>query len=289
MKAIPFIKMEGCGNDYVFLDAGLDPASAPIDDQEPFPAWARGISDRHTGVGGDGLIVLFRGSRGPVRMRMWNADGSEGKLCLNGLRCAAKYAAETLPAGDAFVVETASGDRPVRVRRDASGTVREVEVDAGRPDFRREALPARGTEAEIWGDSFDLDGRPVPGYAVSVGNPHLVFFLDSEAEVARLPLEALGVRSGDSRFPEGVNVHAVAGTAPGRLVMKTWERGTGPTLACGSGAVAVYAAARRLGWVSGPAIVVMPGGEVRLAARKDGHLLLTGPAREVFRGAWPVR
>jgi diaminopimelate epimerase len=261
----------------------------PIPEASPFADWARAVADRHTGVGGDGLIVLFPGARGPVRMRMWNADGSEGLLCLNGLRCAAKYAAEAGPAGDVFAVETASGDRPVRVFRNPEGTVEEVAVEVGRPDFRRTSLPAAGDAPELWGELIDLGERRVPGYGVSVGNPHLVCFLDSAALAERIPLEVLGERSRDPRFPEGVNVHSAAAIAPDLLVMKTWERGTGPTQACGSGAAAVYAAARRLGKADRRSTVRMPGGEVRMEARDDGILVLSGPAREVFRGVWTVR
>ena len=281
MTRLRFIKMEGCRNDYVFLDGGLGSEAMEFPAHAPFSTWSRTLSDRHGGVGGDGLIVLEPGERHPVRMRMWNADGSEGRLCLNGLRCAAKYVAEETAAGDRFTVETISGDHPVRMFRDASGRVNEVEVLVGAPDFRRAALPAGGSAPELWAETFSLGGRDLPGYAVSVGNPHLVFPVSGT--LTDVPLEALGPLSTDARFPEGMNVHLLARSDQG-LDMCSWERGTGPTLACGSGAVAVFAVAKRLGLVGTRAQVRMPGGSVLVSENEDGALVMRGPAREVFRG-----
>jgi len=280
MTQLRFVKMEGCRNDYIFLDGGLGSLATRFASSAPFAAWSRVVSDRHGGVGGDGLILLEPGNRNPVRMRMWNADGSEGRLCLNGLRCAAKYVAEETSAGDAFTVETISGDRPVRVFRDAAGKVNEVEVVVGAPDFRRSALPARGSEDELWGDTFDVEERSLPGYAVSLGNPHLVFPL--RGDITEVSLNALGPLSQDPRFPEGMNVHLMTQKDQG-LDMCSWERGTGPTLACGSGAVAVFAVAERLGLVGKEATVHMPGGAVDVR-EENGALVMRGPAREVFRG-----
>ena len=284
MNSLRFIKMEGCRNDYIFLDGGLGSGAMRLPENAPFADWSRTMSDRHRGVGGDGLILLLPGNIHPVRMRMWNADGSEGRLCLNGLRCAAKYTAEETPAGDRFVVETISGDRPVRVFRDASGRVQEVEVLVGIPDFRRQALPATGMDPELWGELLPVAGRSLPGYAVSVGNPHLVFPIEEKVE--DFPLDALRPWSRDARFPEGMNVHVFSQEAKGELAMRSWERGTGPTLACGSGAVAVFAVARRLGVVRAAGDVRMPGGTVTLREGERGTLILRGPAHEVFRGEY---
>jgi diaminopimelate epimerase len=278
--AVPFVKMEGCGNDYVFVDAGFAAVLGEPGD------WAAAISDRHTGVGGDGLIVLTRGTRTPLRMRMWNADGSEGKLCLNGLRCAARYAYETGDPGSEFTVETAAGDRRVRVLPPAGSTPFLVEVEAGRPAFARNAIPATGDAALLWGEPFTVDGETWPGYGLSVGNPHLVLW-GSETAVSRARLETAGpVVAGDPRFPEGVNVHLAARRSPDALVMRSWERGSGMTLACGTGAVAVFAAARRLGTVGSRAAVAMPGGTVTMTDDPGRGLIQRGPARETFRGVW---
>jgi diaminopimelate epimerase len=287
---IPFVKMEGCGNDYVFIDAGLTPDAVDVEALGAFDELARAVSDRHYGVGSDGLILLEAGDMSPMRMRMWNADGSEGLLCLNGLRCAAKYAAESVRGlGETFMVETAAGERRVRAHRSALGGVEEVEVWTGEPDFRRESLPASGSGPEIWGDRFPAGSIELPGFAVSVGNPHLVLWAARGDVVRRAALAEFGPRlEKDPRFPRGVNVHVVAATGRDALVMRTWERGSGLTLACGTGAVAAYAVALRLGEVQGEVVARMPGGEVWMRREETGGLVMRGPAREVFRGEWPL-
>jgi diaminopimelate epimerase len=242
VKSVRFVKMEGCGNDYVFLDGGVGSHAV---DSASLPAPARLaplIADRHRGVGGDGLILLEPGTAAPVRMRMWNADGSEGRLCLNGLRCAALYVSRESDAGTTFTVETAVGGRRVTVLcADGEG---DVEIEAGRPDFRRDALPARGESDELWDERFYVGGMVLSGYGVSVGNPHLVLWMEEEEAVRRAPLAEIGEPfEKDPRFPEGVNVHLVSGNGRG-LVMRSWERGSGATLACGSGAVGAFAVGR---------------------------------------------
>lgn len=283
-----FVKMEGCGNDYVFVDAGLSPQGNPAGEVENPEALSRAVSERHRGIGGDGLILLSPGTESPVRMRMYNADGTEGMLCLNGLRCAAKYTAESVEGtGDAFVVETSAGPREVRVERGENGLVHTVEVEAGHPDFRREAIPAAGMGNDLWDERFYVGGMYLPGYGVNVGNPHLVLWMGEPDAVLRAPLEEIGDHfMHDKRFPEGVNVHLVCLRHGRGLLMRSWERGSGITLACGSGAVAAYAVARRLKRVEDEAIVEMPGGEVRVRANPDGSLVMRGPAREVYRGEW---
>jgi diaminopimelate epimerase len=287
MSRIRFIKMEGCGNDYVFVDGGLASNATDLDSLGSAKEWIPRIVDRHRGVGGDGLILLLPGEKEAFRMQMWNADGSAGLLCLNGLRCAAKYVAEETETGDEFVVETASGDRRVRVFRNEEGKVHEVEVDAGTPDFRRKALPALGEGDELWAERFYVGGTDLLGYGVSVGNPHLVLWMDEEEALWRAPLAEIGEPlSEDPRFPKGVNVHLVTVRNGKGLVMRSWERGSGLTLACGSGAVGSFAVVRRLGEAPAEASVEMPGGSVRMAERGDGSLIMRGPAREVFRGNW---
>jgi len=290
MIRIPFVKMEGAGNDYVYVDGGITGAGIDPDAIDDWGALSQRISDRHRGVGSDGLILVLPGRKAPIAMRMWNADGSEGRLCLNGLRCTARLAVTSRPGlGDSFAVETASGLRAVRVIRNGGGVPSTVEVEAGRPDFRRRALPALGEGEELWDEVFPTPVGALRGFGVSVGNPHLVLRLDSEAELVDAPLAAIGAPlAGDPRFPEGVNVHLLAKGVDGSLVMRTWERGSGATLACGTGAVAVFAVARRCGFVGAGADVRMPGGQVRLQADDEGCLLLRGDAREVFRGEWPL-
>ena len=166
--------------------------------------------------------------------------------------------------------------------------VTSVEVMAGTPDYRRDALPAAVEGDEIWDEPFSTPDGMLRGGAVSVGNPHLVLWLASEPAVYAAPLEVIGPPlETDPRFPERINVHLAAVAAPDRLVMRSWERGSGITLACGSGAAAVFAVHRRLGRAAPEAVVAMPGGEVTVRDESGGRLVLTGPAREVFRGRWP--
>lgn len=286
MNKVRFIKMEGCGNDYVFLDGLTGESNGLPKDIGPL---ARKLSDRHHGIGSDGLILLLPGDDSPVRMRMWNADGSEGRLCLNGLRCAARYAAEELELDPSFVVETAAGDRKVTMHRDAEGRVEEVEVEVGPADYRRAAIPALGEDKELWGDRFYVGGMDLAGYGLSVGNPHLVLWMEEEEAVWRAPLEDIGEPFNDDlRFPEGINVHLVS-ASPGRgILMRSWERGSGITQACGTGAVAAFAVANRLKAVGSSAVVRMPGGSLRMSIDDSGRLIMRGPAREVFRGECTV-
>jgi diaminopimelate epimerase len=290
MTRFPFVKMEGCGNDYVFIDTGLTPEAVEESSLGEPAEWVPRIADRHHGVGSDGLILLSPGVNAPVRMRMWNADGSEGRLCLNGLRCAAKYAAEAISPGEEFAVETAAGERRVRVTRSDRGTVEKVEVEAGTADFRRTSIPVTGDSEELWGELFYLGGLQLPGYGVSVGNPHLVLWMEEEEAVWRASLREIGEPfHSDPRFPEGVNVHLVSPRRGSGLVMRSWERGSGETLACGSGAVAAFAVARRLEKIPEQSAVVMPGGRVVMSQDSSGALVMRGPAREVFRGEVDVQ
>ena len=297
---LPFVKMEGCGNDYVLVDAGLTAAGVDPASLDPLDDLARRVSDRHYGVGSDGLILMLPGRDAPVRMRIFNADGSEAELCLNGLRCVASYAARALPgAGEAFTVETGAGPRPVRVRvQDEHHAEVEVQVGgAGLPaeGSAEKAAPARPVAGEavapgvpaVREERFPEMG--LSGYAIDVGNPHLVLWRDNAAAVDAADLAVLGPRlEKDPRFPARTNVHWVARTASGALHMRSWERGSGITLACGSGAVAVFRVARALGKAAPRVVVQMPGGDVRLREEPDGSIFLTGPAREVFRGSWPL-
>ena len=258
---LPFTKMEGAGNDYVFVD-GI---------RVPFPLergarMARAVSDRHFGIGGDGLIVLTKGAAAPVRMHMWNADGSRGAMCGNGLRCLARLAAAHGHAtGPRFAVETDAGVRSVELL--ASGDVRTglgvVTVAAPR------RIAIEGRTLELW-----------PGEA---GNPHAVTFVaDTEqADVGGLG----GALQHHPGFPDGVNVEFVQVLGPGRLRQRTYERGSGETLACGTGAAVAARAARAAGLVGpvGEVLVELRGGTLRVQDDAGG-LAIVGPARTVFTG-----
>jgi diaminopimelate epimerase len=183
-------------------------------------------------------------------------------------------------------METASGVRRVRVTASspAHSTVR---VEVGRPEFRRGHIPAAGEGAELWDEPVEVSGRTFPGYGLSLGNPHLVLWFDAVESLLAHPIREFHPLSVNTAlFPEGVNVHGALRAGPDELRMRTWERGSGETQACGSGSVAVFAVARRLGLVGGRATVHMPGGPVVMEENPDGLLVMTGPAEEVFSGVW---
>lgn len=284
-----FLKVEGAGNDYVLVDAFRERC------RDPF-ALSRAISDRHTGVGSDGLLLVGpppAGSRAAAEMRMYNADGSEGRMCGNGLRCVVRWLVrEGRGRRGEVLVETAAGPRRGRLLSDV-GEGR-VEVSMGRPSFLPEDVPAR-----LPGDGAAPPVFPVPdelalpareAHAVSVGNPHVVLRVPDPAAVdlARCgaPIET------HPSFPDGVNVHfaALHEFAPGAtplLDVRPWERGSGATRACGTGAVATAAVARALGWTDADRVdVQMPGGRLGVRFDETGEAWLVGPARLVFHGEW---
>ena len=264
---VPFVKMEGAGNDYVFVDA--------IRDAFPFeqaPHLSRAWSDRRFGIGADGLIVLRRGASAPVAMAMWNADGSEGSMCGNGLRCLAVLAREHGHVhDDAFAVETKAGLRNVRILRDSEARVRCVEADMG--DVQVATDPIR---VEVCGHALEF-------FCGDAGNPHAVTFVDGSLD--RFPVEEIGAAlQRHARFADGVNVEFVRVTDDGSLAQRTYERGSGETLACGTGATAAAVCAMQRGLVRGPEVQVqLRGGELRVV-RRGSSLVLAGPARTVFHG-----
>lgn len=264
---VPFTKMEGCGNDYVFVDA-IDGTFPLARGAELARAW----SDRHFGIGGDGLIVLVRGRTSPIGMAMWNADGSVGAMCGNGLRCLAVFARERGHASsDAFVVDTAAGPREVAIERDACGAVAVVHADLGAVHVDREPV------------EVSAGGRRLRCHLGSAGNPHAVILLDVDPETFPV-LEVGAALQVHERFPGGVNVEFVRVDADGALRQRTFERGSGETLACGTGAAAAALCALQNGLVRGPEVRVrLRGGELRVR-RGERTLVLVGPARTVCRG-----
>ncbi|MBK8099176.1 MAG: diaminopimelate epimerase [Planctomycetes bacterium] len=257
---VPFVKMEGAGNDYVFVDAIA----------QPFPLGragelARRWSDRHFGIGGDGLIALTRGVDGGIAMQMWNADGSRGAMCGNGLRCLARLAYGLGHVRDrSFVVATDAGPRRVEIGDDAVRTEMGAVLVADLPE------------------TAELGGVPVQFWRGDAGNPHAVIFCD-DPEIA--PVDRIGMAAQiHPTFPGGVNVEfvAVAGTAG--LRQRTFERGSGETLACGTGAAVAALAACRQGRLPGPRVAVALRGGVLLVELDRTPLVIEGPARTVFRG-----
>ena len=258
-----FTKMHGTGNDYIYLNC----MDAMPEDPE---ALSRRLSHRHFGVGGDGLICVCPSTKGDFQMRMFNADGSEGAMCGNGLRCLGKYVYDKgLTRRTLLRVETLSGVRTVRLRL-RGGQVWGATVDMGPP---RVGAPLR----------VELADGPVTGVPVSMGNPP--FVLQAE-DLDGLELRRLGSElEGLARFPGGVNVEFVRVRRPDLLEMRVWERGSGETMACGSGACAASAAMMAAGRLARQAQVRLPGGELSIQwSLSDGHMYMTGPTVTVYDG-----
>ena len=261
-----FIKMQGLGNDYIFLNC-LE--GGP----ERLPELAVALSDRHFGPGADGLICLFPSRRGDFAMRMFNADGSEGEMCGNGIRCLGKYVYDKgLTHKKELTIETGGGPRTLELLTEG-GLVKAVRVQMGRPQV--------GAAMEL-----TAGGRMWQVTPVSMGNPHAVLFVDRPEE---LDLEQLGpCFEHHAAFPGGVNTEFVRCVSPDRLVMRVWERGSGETLACGTGACAALAAAVVQGKCGRQAHVALPGGVLELSWPAGEEMMMTGPANTVFEGEYPV-
>lgn len=288
-----FTKMHGIGNDYVYLDAVTEPALLDAD----LPSLARAMADRHTGIGGDGLIVICPATDAPagrsVRMRMFNADGSESEMCGNGVRCVAKYAFDhglVDGADDVIFVQTGAGVLEIACTRE-DGLVTSARVDMGPPELELSRVPVRADQLAAPSVPADhvhgitgADGCDAT--FVSMGNPHAVIFVDDVASVA---LDRLGPRlERHAAFPNRMNIHFVEVHAPDEVTMRTWERGSGITLACGTGASAVCVAGVLTGRTARAVLAHLPGGDLELHWDDgSGHVFMTGAATEVFRGEWP--
>jgi diaminopimelate epimerase len=268
-----FTKMHGIGNDYIYVNGFAETVANPA-------RVAAAISDRHTGIGGDGLILVLPSKKADVRMRMFNADGSEAEMCGNGVRCFAKFAFERgLARKNPMTVETGAGILSLQL--DVSGgKVQQVTVNMGEPILELPKIPV--SEKKL----------PRGGYLgratyVSMGNPHAVIFVKNVAEidVARLGPEF----EHHAAFPRRINVHWVQVQSRREVTMRTWERGSGITLACGTGACAVGVAGVLTGRTDRKILAHLPGGDLRLEWREaDNHVYMTGPAEEVFTGQWPA-
>ncbi len=276
-----FTKMHGCGNDYIFVECFGE--SAPDD----WPRLAREISDRHTGVGSDGLILVMPPSsrNADFRMRMFNSDGSEGEMCGNGIRCFAKYVYDRgLTGRTAIAVETLAGIiRPEMIVRD--GSVKMVKVDMGSPSFRREDIPMKGEPGdEVIGESLRAGGRTYTVTCVSMGNPHCVIFVEDASAV---PVTQVGpLVEKHHLFPQRTNVEFVEVLNRDVLRMRVWERGSGLTMACGTGACASTVAAHKMGFTGNRAHVVVDGGALEVEWNPEGRVFLTGPAEEICTGVF---
>jgi diaminopimelate epimerase len=288
-----FTKMQGLGNDYVYVDCVRHPPP-----KDP-PVLSRRISDRHFGVGSDGLILICPSERADVRMRIFNADGSEGEMCGNGIRCVAKYVYERgIATKLRLTVETGRGvltlDLTVQGKK-----VESVRVDMGEPLLRPAEVPTTlpgehvvnvplpdWPEGRNIGAGLALADTEQGVTCVCTGNPHAVFFC---RDVSKVPLDVVGpVLEHAPFFPRRANIHFVQVINPREVVMRTWERGSGITLACGTGASAVCVAGVLSGRTGRQLLTHLPGGDLRLEwCERDNHVYKSGPTVEVFEGEWP--
>ena len=274
-----FSKMQGAGNDYVYVSTFDQPGPAD-------PAQlAQVISDRHYGVGSDGLILVEPSTRADARMRMFNADGSEGEMCGNGVRCVAKLIHDHgIAPRPRVTVETGRGVLTLDLEI-TGGKAHRVRVDMGPPILPAAEIPTTLPGAPPLDVPVRIDEQDFAVSAISMGNPHAIIFVD---DVARFPLEAVGpLVENHPSFPRRVNAHFVQVISRGEVRMRTWERGSGITLACGTGACAVAVAGILLGRLDSKVLAHLPGGSLDLAWDGPGSpVWMTGPAAHVFSGVW---
>ncbi len=276
-----FVKYHGLGNDFIVMDDMAGELELP-------PASIAALCARGTGVGSDGLILARRPlTAADLAMDFYNADGSIAEMCGNGIRCLAKFAHdEGLVDADPMFVETGAGVREVRLAYQ-DGEVVGAEVDMGLPELVRERIPMRG-EGDPLDEEIAVGGRRVRVTCLSMGNPHCVTFVENVdgAEVRELgpQLERLEL------FPERTNVEFAQVIDNAHMRLRVWERGVGETLACGTGACAAFVAAQRRGLAGMEMTVTLPGGDLQLRLGDGGHVMMKGPAVEVYRaqlaGEW---
>jgi diaminopimelate epimerase len=261
---------------------------------------AMAVSDRHFGIGSDGLILICPSKIADVAMRMFNADGSESQMCGNGIRCVAKYAYDhklaraggefSVPGGATYPaslnIETGNGVLKVGLVVNGDDKVQQVCVNMGQPIIEGRRIPVAMDGEKLVNVPFELDGKKYEMTCVSMGNPHAVFFCDN---VAAIELEKIGPKiEHHTFFPQRVNAHFVQIKNRGEFTMRTWERGSGITLACGTGACACEVAAVLTGRCGRQSLAHLPGGDLELNwSEQDNCVYMTGPATEVFAGIWP--
>ncbi len=271
-----FTKMHGIGNDYIYFDCTknviADPKNLSIR-----------LSDRHTGVGGDGIVLIMKSDVADFRMRMFNADGSEGKMCGNATRCIGKFVYEKgLTNKTKITLETLSGIKYLDLKVENS-KVEEITVDMGQVTFESEQIPI-DAQGEFVAREITVDGSQYTATGVCVGNPHCVVFVD---ETSDFPIEKIGPKFENHQlFPERINTEFVKIIDENTLQMRVWERGSGETMACGTGACATAAAAVKNGISKADTDITVKllGGDLKIRVTKDWKVFMTGPAAFVFEG-----
>lgn len=275
-----FTKMQGLGNDYVYVNCLKEKIADP-------PELARKISDRHFGVGSDGLIMINPSDKADFEMEMYNADGSRAEMCGNGIRCVAKYVYDYGLTDKTYIsVETLAGIKYLDLTVE-NGKVSLVKVDMGQPILEPEKIPVAAKGSRVVDEPLLVDGKEYRMTCVSMGNPHAVIFVDED--VKNLPLEKIGPSfENHICFPKRVNTEFVRVIDRHTAEMRVWERGSGETLACGTGTCAVAVACVLNGLTEDAITVHLLGGDLYIEwDREKNTVYMTGPAEAVFDGEWP--
>jgi diaminopimelate epimerase len=282
-----FTKMHGIGNCYVFVDC-FDTANAESALLSDTPALARTVSDRNTGVGSDGLILIHPSEVADARMEMYNLDGSRGQMCGNGIRCLAKYVHDHgLSNANPMKVETDSGIMTLDLYV-VAGKVAMVTVDMGEPRLEPGDLPVQIEKSEMIDREIIVMNHRATMTCLSMGNPHAIIYGVPLSEFTpKLLAQEGAVLETHPIFPERANIHFVEVNTPDDVTMLTWERGSGATQACGTGASAVGVAGVLTGRSDRQVTTHLPGGDLQIEWREDNHVYMRGPAAEIFTGEWP--
>lgn len=277
-----FTKMHGLGNDYVYVNCFEEPLEG-VD----LPELARRVSDRHFGIGGDGLILIMPSETADFRMRVFNNDGSEARNCGNGLRCVSKYVVDHgLTKQSSFTVETLGGIVTPVVELGQDGKVAQVTIDMGEPRLTREQIPMTGDPEEtVINQPFTVNDQTFIMTAVSMGNPHAILFVDQMNEEDVVTFGPM-IEFHES-FPERTNVEFIQILNRQEILFRVWERGSGVTLACGTGACAAAVAAILKGETDREVTVHLLGGDLQIEWREENNrVYMTGPAVEVCNGVY---
>lgn len=276
LKLMKFTKMQGLGNDYIYVDC----TQKSIDNISEV---AKKVSDRHFGIGSDGLVLILPSDKADFRMRMFNSDGSESEMCGNAIRCVGKYVFDNkLTTKNNITIETLAGIKVLELKIQA-GKVVLVRVDMGEPILTPKDIPVEGNKERFISEPIEIDGQTYNVTAVSMGNPHAISYVD---DVDNFPLYEVGPKMEiNKHFPRKVNAEFVQIIDKSTLKMRVWERGAGETLACGTGASAVLVASVLNGVSERTATIKLLGGDLLIEwSETNNHVYMTGPAVKVFEG-----
>ena len=275
---LKFTKMHGCGNDYIYVNGDIEKVP-----EEKKPEIVRRLSDRHFGIGGDGVIFINSSKEADFEMEMYNMDGSRAEMCGNGIRCVGKYVDDKGVTNKTEISVGRCGKIKYLTLFPENGKIEAVRVNMGAPILKADEIPVIAGSGEVIGEPIEVDDKTYQMTCVSMGNPHAVIFMD---EILQLPLEKIGpLFENHVRFPKRTNTEFVKVLDRENVMMRVWERGTGETLACGTGACAVAVACILNDLTREQVTVKLLGGDLQIEwDRKENLIYMTGPAATVFEG-----